>query len=129
MSHLSRFVPLWLAWSGFTFFKNRFDVDDVPHRFLAFLNIFAVGAMGVSAPASIIERDAAPFSLSFALGLSCVAAMHARAYFSLPTAKLYARYWGSAFALAAGFFLVAAFLPGAGGYAGWVLGLGVILLP
>lgn len=45
------FVPLWLAWTGFTFYENRLTVDDFLHRTLVLLQMFAVGGMAISAPA------------------------------------------------------------------------------
>ena len=47
------FAPLWFAWSSFTFYSNRFDVDDILHRVLVFGQMFAVGAMGITASRAV----------------------------------------------------------------------------
>lgn len=31
------FVPIWLTWTAFTFYSNRFVIDDFGHRALVFL--------------------------------------------------------------------------------------------
>ncbi|MCB0157354.1 MAG: low temperature requirement protein A, partial [Caldilineaceae bacterium] len=35
------FVPVWWAWTGITFYMNRFVADDVVHRLLIYLQIVA----------------------------------------------------------------------------------------
>ena len=41
-------VIVWWAWTGETFYQNRFVVDDIKHRILVFIQIFAIAAMGLS---------------------------------------------------------------------------------
>ncbi len=41
-------IVVWWAWTGETFYQNRFVVDDVKHRFLVFVQIFAIATMGLS---------------------------------------------------------------------------------
>ncbi len=43
------FVILWWTWTGTTAFTNRFAVDDIVHRLLAFVQMFAVGNLAVLA--------------------------------------------------------------------------------
>jgi len=42
------FALLWWAWTGVTFYINRFIVDDVPHRLLVYLQMVGIAFMGVS---------------------------------------------------------------------------------
>ena len=44
------FVVLWVAWTGFTFFENRFSVDDFLHRGMVLVQMGAIGGMAISAP-------------------------------------------------------------------------------
>ncbi len=46
---IGSFTLLWWTWTGTTAFMNRFAVDDVVHRLLAFVQMFAVGNMAVIA--------------------------------------------------------------------------------
>ena len=39
------FLPLWIAWSRFTFFFNRFDVDEFTHRIMVFIQMFAISSV------------------------------------------------------------------------------------
>src|SRR5262245_29001972 len=43
------FLPLWMVWTGFTFFNNRFTIDDFVHRLQVFLQMLAVGGIAISA--------------------------------------------------------------------------------
>src|ERR671937_879089 len=39
------FVPVWWAWVGYTFYADRFDTDDAPHRLLMIAGMFAVAGL------------------------------------------------------------------------------------
>jgi low temperature requirement protein LtrA len=43
------FVMLWWTWTGTTVFTNRFAVDDITHRLLSFVQMFAVGNLAIIA--------------------------------------------------------------------------------
>jgi low temperature requirement protein LtrA len=120
------FVPLWIAWSGFTFFANRFDVDDFTHRIMVFIQMFAMGAMAISAPHAM-EGHHTVFALCFTVAQVMVVAMYARAWYQVPKARDYCKYWGGAFAISAGLFLISAFVPTPWTYGFWVAGILAIL--
>jgi low temperature requirement protein LtrA len=42
------FAPIWWAWTGMTFYMNRFVVDDLWHRLLIYAQIVAIALLGVS---------------------------------------------------------------------------------
>jgi low temperature requirement protein LtrA len=41
-------IVIWWAWTGETFYQNRFDSDDLLHRRLVFLQMFAIATLGIS---------------------------------------------------------------------------------
>lgn len=41
------YLPVWWMWIGCTYYNDRFDNDDVSHRFAAFLQMLPVAAMAV----------------------------------------------------------------------------------
>lgn len=94
----SCFLPLWVAWTGFTFFENRFTVDDFIHRALVVLQMGAVGTMAVASDA---PTPGQPWHFAVGAGASqvLVALMYLRAYLQVPDARSYARYWGAMFAM------------------------------
>ena len=57
------FIPIWWVWMGTTFYANRFDADDLSHRFLIFGQIIVVSALAISVYDGLGET-AVGFSLS-----------------------------------------------------------------
>src|SRR5690348_12377008 len=43
------FLLIWWAWFGHTMYSTRFDADDVVHRLLTLVQIFAAAAMAANA--------------------------------------------------------------------------------
>ncbi len=121
------FVPLWIAWTGFTFYANRFTVDDLTHRVLVLAKMFVVGGMAIASRASM-AGESAGFAVAFAVSQGLVAGLNWRAYKHLPEARDYCRYWGGVFAASSVIFLVSAAVPSPWAYLLWGLGLAVILL-
>jgi low temperature requirement protein LtrA len=42
------FVPPWWAWIGFTFYDNRYTVDDTIHRVAVLSAAVGIGVLGLS---------------------------------------------------------------------------------
>lgn len=121
------FAPLWMAWVGFSFYANRFQVDDVLHRVLVFLNMFTVGAMAISSRAAFAGQPAA-FAGAYALSCGTLGLLYLRAYRQVPEARDYSAYWGGIFVASGALFALSIFLPVPWGYPLWALGAGVIFL-
>lgn len=126
-------AAMWLAWTGFTFFQNRFDVDDFIHRIAVFVQMFAVGGMAVTAPMSMaavgVGPSAAsePFAVATAVAHGLIALGYMRAYWQVPVARRYARYWGGVFAIATGLWMGSVLVPTPFRYAVWTLAVLVVL--
>ena len=58
---------LWWTWTGTTAYINRFAGDDVPHRMLTFIQMFAVGTFAI-ASASTSLTDATSWLVAAYLG-------------------------------------------------------------
>lgn len=103
------FVPLWLVWTGFSVFANRFLLDDALHRLSVLLQMFAIGGMALAAP-QVLEGELTHFALATALAFGVTALMHARVAMQNHQARGYALYWMFAHAQAAGLWLAAGLL-------------------
>jgi low temperature requirement protein LtrA len=120
------FAPLWIAWTGFTFYANRFSVDDVLHRFLVILNMFSVGAMAIASPAAMEGRPTA-FALAYAASTVILGAMYLRTWRQVPAARDYSAYWGGVFVATGVLFALSTLVPLPYGYAFWALAMALIL--
>ena len=61
------FLLIWWAWLGHTMYSSRFDSDDVLHRLLTFIQMFAAAAMAANAKAAFDSRDSAGFGAAYAV--------------------------------------------------------------
>lgn len=61
------FFLIWWAWLGHTMYSSRFDSDDVLHRVLTFIQMFAAAAMAANAKAAFDSRDSAGFGVAYAV--------------------------------------------------------------
>ena len=123
---LAIFMPLWVVWTGFTFFENRFAVDDFAQRLLVFGQMFAVGAMALTA-GDAMEGSPHAFSGAAATGQLFVVPMYVRSWFQVPAARRYSRYWGGVFLVSSAAWGLGAFTPHEWTYALWVAAALVIL--
>jgi inward rectifier potassium channel len=121
------FAPLWVAWTGYTFFANRFTLDDASQRLLVFLKMFAVGVMAIAAPGVAAQESHTTFALAYAVAQTFIVIMYVRAWRQVEDARPYARYWGSVFAIGAVLWLISAFVPAPWAYALWAGGVGAVL--
>ncbi|MEM9071286.1 MAG: low temperature requirement protein A [Myxococcota bacterium] len=120
------FLALWMAWSGFTFFENRFTVDDFTHRLLVLAQTFAVGGMAIHAP-DMMKGDTAAFSIATGAALGVVALMYARTWRLAGAAQDYCLYWGSIFAGASAAWCTSGFLAAPYCHYVWLIAIGTIL--
>src|SRR5690606_9703219 len=121
------FVPLWVAWTGLTFFINRYTVDDFAHRILVFLQMFAVGGMAIGA-STVVGGDVAGFSLFTGVAQLIVSLLNWRAYLQVPETRAYARYWGVVFGLSGVGWIAAAWLPSSVASGLWAIATLLVLV-
>ena len=119
------FVPLWIVWTGFTFYINRFTIDDFTHRLTVFVQMFAVGAMAVTAP-RVLDGEHALFAVTYAIAQALVAIMWFRAWRQVPEARAYSGYWGRVFGVGAVLWGASALAPAEWAYGMW--GLAVLFI-
>ena len=116
------FVPIWYTWTGFTFYSNRFVVDDFGHRVMVFAQMFAIGAMAVSVPAVF---DGAPqrFGLAYSAARAVLVLLYARSWRQVRAAREMTGRFVVAFSVGAVLWLAGALLP-----APWTLLLWVVAM-
>lgn len=120
LSFAGLMVPLWFTWTGFTFYNNRFLVDDAVHRLLVFGQMLAIGAVAVSVP-SVLDGKHQAFALAYGVARIFTVAMYARAFAQVPEAQAMTRRYASGFALGALCWLGSAFVPPPWAFFLWAL--------
>jgi low temperature requirement protein LtrA len=99
------FVPVWWAWVGYTFYADRFDTDDPPHRVLMIGGMFAVAVLASVIP-DAFHGETVSFAVTYAGVRAVTVALNARAWWHLPAARPLLNAYIPAFSASIALFLV-----------------------
>ena len=89
------FLPVFIAWQGFTFYADRFDSDDVLFRVVMLAAMLAIAALAVQIPDVATGRHDAGFVVAYVTLRSLLVALYLRAWPHARAARpLIARYAG-----------------------------------
>jgi len=112
------FVPVWWAWSGFTFYANRFDTDDLPYRLLTLLAMFAVAVLATTVP-SVFDGATIGFPLAYVAVRIVLVTLYVRARRHVREARALATTFLAAFSVGICIWLASLALPRPWAYIGW----------
>ena len=84
---LALFVPVFVAWQGFSFYADRFDSDDLPFRLALFAGMLAIATLAVLVPDVWHGHSTTGFALSYVALRAIMIALYARAYVAEPAAR------------------------------------------
>ncbi|PYV56345.1 MAG: low temperature requirement protein A [Acidobacteria bacterium] len=104
------FLLIWWAWFGHTMYSTRFDADDVVHRLLTLVQIFAAAAMAANAKQGLADRDSAGFGAAYAVQRVVLVIQYLRARREQRTRRLTTIY-ATGFGIAAVLWAAAAVVP------------------
>lgn len=119
-------TPIWFTWTGFTFFSNRFTVDDFLHRTIVFLQMLFVGGVAVSAP-RVFDGETTGFALAYAGARLMLVVMYARAWLQTGDAREMTKRYSIGFAIGAVLWGASAFVPSPWVYVMWGVAMAVDL--
>lgn len=86
LQFVALFVPCWWAWVLFTFYVDRYDTDDIPHRLLILIGMLAVVFLAVNAR-NAFNGSSTGFALAYVGVRSVVLALYARTIHHVPVAR------------------------------------------
>jgi low temperature requirement protein LtrA len=118
------FFLIWWAWLGHTVYSTRFDTDDLTQRVLTLLQMFAVAVMAANAGEALDSRSAAGFGAAYA-GMRVILVLQYLRARSIEKSKRLTNHHALGFGLAAGFWIIAAFLGAPLRF--WIWGVAVVL--
>jgi low temperature requirement protein LtrA len=120
------FVAVWWAWVGYTFYADRFDTDDPPHRVLMLVGMFMVAVLASVIPEAF-HGETVGFALAYAAVRAVVVLLNARAWWHLPAARPLLNVYIPAFSASIALFLVSAAVAPPYRYWLWALALAIDL--
>src|SRR5215470_4076646 len=118
------FLLIWWAWFGHTMYATRFEADDVVHRLLTLVQIFAAAAMAANAKQDLADRDSAGFGAAYAVQRIVLVIQYLRARREGKTRGLTTIY-AAGFSTAAIFWIVAALTPPPARF--WLWGVALLI--
>ena len=116
------FIPIWWAWTGITFYANRFAVDDVWHRLLIFGQILAIAALAISVEGVFGHLDT-QFALAYAAIRLILVVMYVRAWQHIEAIRPLARGYAMGFGVGALLWFISAFVPAPVNYVLWAVAI------
>lgn len=121
------FVPVWVAWQGYSFYADRFDTDDLVFRLAYFAAMLAIAAMAVLIPDVAHGEAGAGFAVSYVVLRSIMLGLYARAWRAVPEARSLIRFYGTGYALSVVIWTASLGVDTPLRYVMWGIGLGVDL--
>jgi low temperature requirement protein LtrA len=80
------YLPVFIAWQGFSIYADRFDTDDVVFRAVILLGMLAILGLAVQIP-EVTRGDGTGFAVAYILVRTLVIALYLRAYRHVPEAR------------------------------------------
>jgi low temperature requirement protein LtrA len=116
------FLPVFIAWQGFSVYADRFDTDDVVFRVVILAGMLAILALAVQVP-DAAGGDSTGFVVAYVVLRSLMIVLYLRAYRHVPDARpLIVRYAGG-YSLGVGLWIVSLALDSPERYVLWGVAL------
>jgi low temperature requirement protein LtrA len=80
------YLPVFIAWQGFSSYADRFDTDDVVFRGVMFLAMLAVAALAIQIP-DVSHGEGTGFVVAYVILRSLLVALYLRSYIHAPEAR------------------------------------------
>jgi low temperature requirement protein LtrA len=117
------FLPVYIAWQGFSFYADRFDTDDVLFRVVILAGMLAVAALAVQVPDVAEGRRSAGFVVAYVTLRTLLVALYLRVWPHVPEARpLVVRYAGG-YSVSIAIWLASLLVAPPGRYVFWAVGL------
>jgi low temperature requirement protein LtrA len=100
------FVPVFVAWQGFSAYADRFDSDDLAQRVVFFVAMLAIAALAVLIDDVAHGANTAAFALAYVTLRCLMLALYARAWRAVPDARPLIRRYGLGYGSAVAVWLV-----------------------
>jgi low temperature requirement protein LtrA len=116
------YLPVFIAWQGFSFYADRFDTDDVVFRLAMFTAMLAIAALAIQIP-DVAHGDSTGFVIAYVVLRSLLVGLYLRSYRHVPEARpLIARY-GWQYSVAIGIWAVSLAFEAPARYVLWGIAL------
>jgi low temperature requirement protein LtrA len=119
------FLPVFIAWQGFTFYADRFDTDDVLFRAVTVAAMLAIAALAVQVPDVATGRRDAGFVVAYATLRSLTIGLYLRAWRHAPDARPLIERYAGGYGVSVAIWLASLAVGGPVRYVMWGIGLAI----
>jgi low temperature requirement protein LtrA len=116
------FLPVFIAWQGFTFYADRFDTDDAVFRVTIFAAMLAIAALAVQVP-DVAHGDSTGFVIAYTVLRSLMIGLYLRSYRHVPAARPLIVRYASGYTVGIAMWLVSLAFPAPARYVVWGVAL------
>jgi low temperature requirement protein LtrA len=116
------FLPVFIAWQGFTIYADRFDTDDVVFRLAIFAAMLAIAALAVQVP-DVAHGESTGFVVAYAVLRSLMVALYVRSYTHVAAARPLIVRYAAGYSLGIALWLVSLAFPAPWRYILWGVAL------
>lgn len=116
------FLPVFIAWQGFTIYADRFDTDDAVFRLAIFAAMLAIAALAVQVP-DVAHGESTGFVVAYVVLRSLMIALYVRSYRHVPTARPLIVRYATGYSFGIALWLVSLAFPAPARYILWGIAL------
>jgi low temperature requirement protein LtrA len=113
------FVPVYVAWQGYSVYADRFDTDDLALRATFFAAMLAIAALAILVEDVAHGEHSAGFALAYVTLRALMLGLYWRAWRAVPEARPLIRVYGIGYAVGAGIWLASLAVEPPGRYWVW----------
>jgi low temperature requirement protein LtrA len=118
------FVPVFVAWQGFSFYADRFDTDDVVFRVVMLVAMLAIAALAVQIP-EVTHGQTVGFAVAYVALRVLTISLYVRAFRHVPEARSLIGRYILAFSFSVALWTVSLAFPAPWRFVLWGIGLAV----
>jgi low temperature requirement protein LtrA len=116
------YLPVFIAWQGFSAYADRFDTDDVVFRGVMFLAMLAIAALAIQIP-DVSHGESTGFVVAYVILRSLLVALYLRSYVHAPEARPLVGRYAWQYSTAIGIWIVSLALASPSRYVLWGVAL------
>ena len=116
------YLPVFLAWQGFSFYADRFDTDDIVFRVVMFTAMLAIAALAIQIP-DVANGASTGFVLAYVVLRSLMVGLYLRSYRHVPPARPLIVRYAAGYSFAVALWLVSLAFPAPARYVVWAVAL------
>ena len=116
------YLPVFIAWQGFSSYADRFDTDDVVFRGVMLLAMLAIAALAIQIP-DVAHDESTGFVVAYVILRSLLVALYLRSYVHVPEARPLVGRYAWQYSIAIGIWMASLALASPARYVLWGVAL------